>query len=397
MSAVSTAYAIAPPNPTGSAACAAAPTVREHIVDRVPQDLAGEWQALAEQSAEPNVFAEPWFVAPSLVHLRKEPVRLVEVRTAGRLTGLIMLGVERRYGRVPVPHVENWRHHHVFLGTPLIAGGEEEAFWTALLLHLDAARWAPNFLHIHGLVEEGPVLAGLLGAAHALHRDSAVVYREVRAFLCSSLAPQAYYEETVRKKKRKELGRLRNRLTEQGALVSRQLAPEEALEPWCDAFLRLEAGGWKGKTGSALACTPATDSFFRETVAAARDAGRLEFRALELDGRPIAMLVNFLAPPGSFSFKTAFDEDFARFSPGVLLQLDNLAILDRADIAWMDSCAAEDHPMIDSLWGERRAVVRVTVPLTGIGRRLAHGAARTLERLSAARRRLQAPPEGQDP
>ena len=47
---------------------------------------------------------------------------------------------------------------------------------------------------------------------------------------------------------------------------------------------------------------------------------------LDLDGKPLAMLVNFLTAPGSFSFKTAFDEAFSRYSPGVLIQLDNLAI-----------------------------------------------------------------------
>ena len=66
-----------------------------------------------------------------------------------------------------------------------------------------------------------------------------------------------------------------------------------------------------------------------ELVAAAWDEGRLQFRRLDVDGRPVAMLVNFLCPPGSFSFKTAFDEDFAHYSPGVLLQIDNLDILDR--------------------------------------------------------------------
>jgi hypothetical protein len=52
----------------------------------------------------------------------------------------------------------------------------------------------------------------------------------------------------------------------------------------------------------------------------------------------------------------------------------------------MDSCAAEQHPMIDSLWAERRTLARVTIPLSGPRRRLVHAAARGLERLSAARR-----------
>lgn len=89
-------------------------------------------------------------------------------------------------------------------------------------------------------------------------------------------------------------------------------------------------------------------------------------RALDLDERPLALLINFFAPPG-FSFKTAFDEDYARFSPGVLLQQANLDLLDDPAIAWVDSCAAPGHPMIDSVWRERRA---------GVGQRRAVGTRR---------------------
>lgn len=369
------------------AAAAAAPVAHERVVAAIPADLEAEWAELVHRASEPNAFAEPWFVAPSLAHLRDESVRLVELRSGGRLTGLIMVGVERRYGRIPVPHVENWRHHHHFLGAPLVAAGEEERFWRALLGHLDDSAWAPNFLHFHGLVEGGPVLEGLRAAAEALGRGCAIVHREVRAALASELSPQAYYDATVRKKKRKELARLRNRLAELGTLTTREFSSGEDLSAWCDAFLRLEASGWKGREGSALGCRPATEAFFREAIAGAHAAARLQLLALELDGRPIAMLVNFLTPPGSFSFKTAFDEQFARFSPGVLLQIENLAILDRPDIEWMDSCAAESHPMIDSLWAERRAIVRVTVPFRGVRRRIVHGGARALEALSAGLRR----------
>ena len=62
------------------------------------------------------------------------------------------------------------------------------------------------------------------------------------------------------------------------------------------------------------------------------------------------LLVNLRSGEGVFSFKTAFDEAFSRFSPGVLLQIENYALLDRPGLAWADSCAAPDHPMIDSLW-----------------------------------------------
>src|SRR3546814_8507593 len=92
-------------------------------------------------------------------------------------------------------------------------------------------------------------------------------------------------------------------------------------------------------------------------------------RALYLGERPLAMLINFLCPPGGFSFKTAFDEEYARFSPGVLLQQANLDLLGDDRIDWVDRCAAPGHPMIDSIWRERRRLVWVTVPLSAAGER----------------------------
>jgi hypothetical protein len=83
------------------------------------------------------------------------------------------------------------------------------------------------------------------------------------------------------------------------------------------------------------------------------------------------MLATLLAPPGAFAFKTAFAEDFARYSPGVLLQRENLGLLADPDLAWCDSCAAANHPMIDHLWRERRAIGRFSVAIGGRARRAA--------------------------
>lgn len=370
----------------------AAPVVRVNAARDIPASLAAEWQALANDAAEANCFAEPWFMAASLAHLAADDaLKLVEVRgSGGELLGLLPVGVGADYGRMRVRHLRNWKHHHHFLGTPLIRAGHERAVWAALLDCFDAADWAPGFLHLNGLVEGGPVHAGLAAAA-AARGGCAVVHRELRAELRSDLSPDEYYAHTVRKKKRKEIQRLANRLAELGAVATRGLERADEIAPWCDAFLALERSGWKGRAGSALACAPETEAFFRDAVAGAFAAGRLDFIRIDLDDAPIAMLVNFLAPPGSFSFKIAFDEAYARFSPGVLIQRENLRVLARDDIAWMDSCAAENHPMIDSLWGERRSIVRVTVPLRGLRRRLTHAICRALETAAAFRRRLRGP------
>jgi CelD/BcsL family acetyltransferase involved in cellulose biosynthesis len=367
-------------------------TVRIRDLRRIPLEWQRGWDELAREASEPNAFAEHWFVGAGIRHLLPDgPAWMLGVSRGHHLIGLLPVRIERRYGRTPVAHVQNWMHHQSFLGTPLIRAGEETAFWTEVLKALDEAPWARGFFHMAELVEDGPVHRGLVEAAAALGRPCPVVHRSRRAFLQSGLPPRAYYEQAVRKKKRKELRRLNARLRELGTVAVSRPASAEGAARCCDEFLALEAAGWKGRAGSALASDPTKEAFFRDVIAGAQAAGRLEFLRFALNDRPIAILVNFFAPPGGFTFKIAFDEDFARFSPGVLLQIENLQVLERPDVAWMDSCAVENHPMINSLWTERRSIVRVTVPLAGRGRCLVYAGARALETGSALLSRLLSP------
>ncbi len=352
--------------------------------------FAAEWDALVADAAEADVFAERWFAAASRP-LAPAGVRQLLVRRGDQLIALMPIVAASRYGRIPMRHSENWAHYHRFLGAPLLRRRDEVEAWTAILGALDADRDAGALLHISGMVEGGPAHRGLIEAAQRLGRPCDTVHRIERALLSSTLSPEDYYAATVRKKKRKELARLRTRLMEQGKVETRRLAPDAPVQPWIDAFLALERAGWKGEAGSALACTPETARFFNDVVIGAQRAGKLDMLRIDLDGAPIAMLVNLLAAPGAFSFKTAFDERLSRFSPGVLIQIENLQLLARGDIGWMDSCAVENHPMINSLWGERRAIVRVSVPLAGARRRTIFTAARGLEKAAARLRRFRAP------
>ncbi len=345
----------------------------------IPAHWDAPWRDLAKCASEPNPFAECWFLRPAVRHLHtKADDRMIGVWRDGLLLGLMPVTAAQRYGRMPVRHIENWVHYHCFFGSPLVRAGAEAAFWQAILNMLDHAGWAANFLHIVGIDPTSSVLAELQAT-----RQADIVHRSERAMLCSDLAPTAYYEGHVRQKKRKEIRRLRSRLDELGTVEFADLASDGSVDSWIQDFLALEASGWKGREGSALNDDPATKLFFSEAVSGAHRAGKLEMLRLTLDTKPIAMLVNFLTPPGAYAFKIAFDEDYARFSPGVLIKIENLKTLDRQDIDWTDSCAVEDHPMINSLWAERREIVRVTVPLAGARRRAAFKVARGLETLAA--------------
>jgi hypothetical protein len=334
-----------------------------------------EWDTLAANATEPNPFAERWCLQPGLAAFDpQERVSLAVLRDGDTLVGVVPIARSGRYERYPLPHIGNWRHANAFCGTPLVAARHEHTFWHALLGWADDHAGAALFLHLDALPTDGPLFAALRDVCTVERRPAAVVHRYDRALLKSDLSPEAYFEASMTGKKRKELRRQFTRLSEEGALSFERSTDTVGLAEWIAAFLALEGTGWKGAEGSAIACDPAKARFFAEALDGAASSGRLERLSILLDGRPIAMLANFLAPPGAFSFKTAYDERLARFSPGVLLQRENLALLARPDIAWTDSCAAPDHPMIERIWREKRTIARVSIAIGGRLRRAAAAA-----------------------
>ena len=350
------------------------------------------WARLANVASEPNAFAEHWFVRAALTSLcGNRDVRLAQVWAGGaRLIGIIPLTLYSRYGRMPARHVSNWTHYQSFMGTPLIERGYEQEFWHALITALDHSDWAAGFLSLTGFNDDGAVHHGLIAAAAQLGREAPTVHRFSRALLASETDAETYLNVHVRGKKRKELRRLANRLGELGKVRFAVLEGATDLPDWCDTFLALEAAGWKGNEGAALGNSPATTQFFRDCIAGALAENRLEFQRLDLDGRAIAMLVNFRTPPGSWSFKIAYDEGLARFSPGIMIELENLPrVLGDPNIYWMDSCAVENHPMINSLWAERRAIIQISLPLAGAKRNAIYRACRAAETASARLRNFR--------
>ena len=330
------------------------------------------WDGLAACAAEPNPFHESWYLLPALRAFDPEGrITLLRFEAGGELAGLLPIHRPARYYRRPIPHLASWVHPNCFLGAPLVARGLEREFWRALLAWADANAGRGLFLHLAQVPLEGPLYTGLQEVLAEQGRLAATVHREDRAMLASNLAPEAYFEASLSGKKRKELRRQSNRLADLGEVTMARTTGDEHLARWIEDFLALEHSGWKGTQGSALASHRATTALFKEALFGAASQGKLERLTLSLDGEPIAMLVQFLTSPGAYSYKTAFDERYARYSPGVLVQRENLALLDNPEIDWCDSCAAADHPMIDHIWRERRAIGRLSIAIGGKLRRMA--------------------------
>jgi CelD/BcsL family acetyltransferase involved in cellulose biosynthesis len=358
------------------------------------------WEDLAADAAEPNPFHEPWMLLPALDAFGAgAALRFVLAYAAphpqGRgeaplLCGFFPLEQRPRYRGLPVRHLGLWRYKHGFLGTPLVRRGYTEQCMLALSDWLATDPRGASAMEWREITADGRFFAALSGAGEARGTGAFRPYERSRALLCRMRDAETYLEHALPKSSRKEFRRLERRLGDLGPVAYRSLEKPADAPAWIERFLALEATGWKGERGSALASAPASREFFTRAALAAAQRGRLMMLALEVGGRAIAMKCNLLAREGAFAFKIAYDEAFARYSPGTLLELENIRAFHRMPaLQWMDSCAAPGHFMANRLWLDRRPLIDL-VAATRPGNPLI-ALLSLLHRLRRGRRRASAP------
>ncbi len=332
------------------------------------------WEALAGAASEANVFYAPWALLPALELLKAgrafSLVFLLRAAAPGeqpalRLDGCFPLFDPRLSLSSPLPVAPLIRHRYCFSVTPLVRAGCEPAVLQAFCAWLHEQRQRYPLL----LLRDVPASGALTEALRAALRMRGLRFHEgshwQRARMSLDEPLEDYLARALSGRERREYRRRANRLAEQGQLVTRLLAPDEReLAPWLERFLALEAKGWKGRSQSAMGCQAATRDYFVQLATAAHARGQLLMLELSLDGRPLAMLCDLLDPPGLFAFKIAFDEDYAKFSPGVALILEYLQmreVLKARGVAWMDSCTDPDNLLINRLWQERKPLCSVLI------------------------------------
>jgi hypothetical protein len=147
-----------------------------------------------------------------------------------------------------------------------------------------------------------------------------------------------------------------------------RLANDGDAARWIEDFIRIEASGWKGKAGGALACREPDLAFSRALFRGAFERGRLHAVGVDLDGKAIARELCLLAGDGAFSVRIAYDEQYARFAPGLLCEMENIrAFHDAPGLQWMDSYTSSENATIGKLWKDRIRIERVAAALDGWG------------------------------
>ncbi len=323
-----------------------------------------EWTTLAREAVASNVFHEPWMMLPAVqTYGRDEDLSFAFLyrrdprpKHGPQLCGFFPLVREKRSLRRPFRVLSLWRHPYAVLCTPLL-----HREWSRETLHafLDwvAAQEPCALLNLPMIHGDGEFRQTLIDVLNQRRLQSFVQETWNRALIVRGADAESYCVSAMNHLSRKEWNRQRRRLGEQGNLETRILHPHANADPWIEQFLALEASGWKGESGTALTINEESRDFFRAIARAARERQQLQMLGLWLNDEPIALKCNFLAGGGAFAFKIAFDERYSKWSPGVQLELDNIAAMhQRDDIAWMDSCAVPNHPMINRLWKERRTI-----------------------------------------
>jgi CelD/BcsL family acetyltransferase involved in cellulose biosynthesis len=317
--------------------------------------IAADWRALAERSLEPNVFYEPAFaLAAAPVFGGDVGAGLVWSRSAApRLVGVFPAQIERRYG-VPLPVLTGWTHPYAPLGAPLVDRDLGEAVIATWLDHVANDPQLPK-TWLLPLFPVESALGRALETVVARRGGRCVSFgQHQRALLAPGSARADYLDDAIGAKKRKELRRQRKRLGEAGRLTADTISDPAAIAAALDDFFALEAGGWKGRAGSAARGHADVASFMTAGVTALAGEGKAQVARIMLDERPVAAMITLRSGDVAWTWKIAYDEGYARFSPGVQILLDvTQTLLDDPNIARADSCATADHPMIDHVWRER--------------------------------------------
>lgn len=347
-------------------------------------DLVEELEHLCARSVEPNIFFNPRFLAPAMPRLEDKEIRLAVIRDVeehrSRLRLLVPFSIEKAPVPFGVPIMRTWSNPFGPLGTPLVDHDDPEGVIADFFSLLARPRLKlPRVFAFPETRLDGPFAAILGQFAASNNLTVAVTGRAERPYLQSSLDGDDYLRKSLSAHHFRGFGRLKRRLAELGTVEHVVARNPAEIRLGLESFLSLEVSGWKGREGSAMAIDRYRAAFAREAVdrLSARDLVRVHM--LKLDGVPIACVIVFVEGGTAYTWKTAYDEAYAQWSPGTLLMLEvTRSHLDDPNILGTDSCAVPDHPVMSRIWSERRPVGTLVVGLTADSDRLARQAASQL-------------------
>lgn len=348
-------------------------------------DYVGLGQAFAELSrhaVEPNPHMSPAALsAATLLVPEEEIVILCAWRSEA-------LGSENLAGIWAFRRQRDWRSGFATVLTapliplyevssqPVLDRDHAEDIALAMLRHLVASGDLPKTLALPLLPLEGPCYAALTEAMRITGSRLTSYETWQRPVMVAQPGDDAerYLRRALGSGYKKRMQQFRT-IGKSGVVSFARRRGNAAREAF-ETFLALEAAGWKGEAGSAIACLPEVSAYMHRLVdlLIAQDAVLID--ALLLDGKPIAMGLLVESGGARFFLKIAYDETQARLSPGRALTIAML----QADFrdgppTFFDSGAGDGVDAGTYVWGERRQMANAILTIGGAIPSRAHLAA----------------------
>ncbi len=250
-------------------------------------------------------------------------------------------------------------------GGPMVAQGATEDLLARMLAE-PALAGGSGVLLAANIVAEGPAWDALLAMAAEgrIAIDPMILWQ--RSLLERSAAPDAdaYLQQAMSRSRLKRMRQKKAAIERAGPLTLQIGRTPREVEASFDAFCTLEAAGWKGRAGTALAQDAPGRAYVRDVMTAAAADGEA-FTMLLMQGDRIIAAALLLRAGGEVLFwKTAYDEALARHSPGVVLDMMVTEWLYAQP--WFERMDTGHDDSVDpgrELWAERRPMATVAIML----------------------------------
>jgi CelD/BcsL family acetyltransferase involved in cellulose biosynthesis len=245
-------------------------------------------------------------------------------------------------------------YDYAFVSSPVIDPDHGDAVWPALFESIAGDPRLPKVIKLSLLDADAAAHRSMMAVLQARGGPMLKLSERKRPFLSG---------ESDRKRSGSTAKKLRqdwNRLSALGRVDIANDRTVEGTRAAFEVFLELELSSWKGENGTALRSDDEDAAFARRLIADLAAHRGASVALLRVDGKPIAAQVLLYSASMAYTWKTAFDAAFAKFSPGALL-IDKVSDeLFAGDIAQIESCSS-DGGFMENLWTGRRVTLDLLI------------------------------------
>ncbi len=279
-----------------------APTVELNISVTPLKSSTDDLQGLVAVSEQRPFWQQPAWWQLANEHLFQGRVELI-IASNDRQETLAAMPVLRQGGALLSP-----QHPHLTVGDSLWIGADSvcelDEIMDAILTHLGASSWTNGHL---------PNTSQIQLCQDQTHWQ----WKQVRE--------SAWFDTTgdtpIPGKLRRNLARHQRKIEDLGELVYQvaQTDDTDELSAAMQNFLRLEASGWKGESGTDISKDANLTAFYEGLLGFTQQELKLEIHQLHLANNCIATQIALRCGRTLYLIKIAYDESQAAYSPGSLL------------------------------------------------------------------------------